>query len=96
MSCPKHSAWIHDREDCPMCAEEAKNQRSITAFVVYFRRQKPPAGHRKGYGEEKGLFIGRDTSDKDGVIVDMDGKVVPAPIWDYTDAFYQGTLIVRE
>jgi hypothetical protein len=63
--------------------------RELTAFVVDFRRAK-------GADFEVGLFIGRHDSDDNGVIFDMDGRQVPAPIWQYSDVHCRGCLIVRD
>jgi hypothetical protein len=67
----------------------AAEPRELTAFVVDFRRAK-------GSDFEVGLFVGLHESDENAVIIDMDGRVVPPPIWQYTDIHHRGCLIVRD
>lgn len=64
----------------------------LAAFAVIFKRE-PTA--KKSDGWERGIFVGRFAEDDNGIIIDMDGKVV-STVWDYHDQQHEGCFLVRE
>lgn len=64
--------------------------RTIGAQVCVFRRTEDTAF-------EQGIAINALPGNYDvSVIVDLDGKVVEAPIWDYSLLTHEGCFLIKE